>query len=280
MIWARLAVAVLAILAAGCATRASVRHLRSELDGVHVELASVRQAQEVAARETGGSLAEAKTLEPRVRELNAALGETTQQLAQLRARVNDTEEGLARMRVELGVRASPPPAPVAPARTASPAREPPPAREAPPVREASPAREAVPAHEALPRPGAPEAAYRTALATFRAREHGQAVLEFLDFLAKFPRHSLASNAQYWIGEAYYVQHDYQQALTEFQKVLDLDAGDGRAADALLKIGFCYVNLHEAPRAQQAWQRVLLEHPDSDAAVRARALLRPRRASAR
>jgi TolA-binding protein len=28
-----------------------------------------------------------------------------------------------------------------------------------------------------------------------------------------------ANAQYWIGEAYYVQHDYRQAQTEFQKVL-------------------------------------------------------------
>src|SRR2546422_7060560 len=39
-------------------------------------------------------------------------------------------------------------------------------------------------------------------------------------LARYPKHPLAGNAQYWIGEAYYVQHDYPQALVEFQKVLD------------------------------------------------------------
>ena len=47
-------------------------------------------------------------------------------------------------------------------------------------------------------------AYAGALTTFRAREHGQAVLDFLDFIAKYRRHALAGNAQYRIGEALHV----------------------------------------------------------------------------
>lgn len=50
--------------------------------------------------------------------------------------------------------------------------------------------------------------YDMAMANSRAREHGQAVLDFLDFIARYPSHPLASSAQYWIGEAYYVQRDY------------------------------------------------------------------------
>ena len=50
-----------------------------------------------------------------------------------------------------------------------------------------------------------EHVYNLALATFRMGEHGQAVLDFLDFMAKYPKHPLVANAQYWIGEAYYVQ---------------------------------------------------------------------------
>ncbi len=69
-----------------------------------------------------------------------------------------------------------------------------------------------------------------------AREHGQAVLDFLDFIAKYPKHPLVANAQYWIGEAYYVQRDYRQALVEFQKVLESAPGSAKAGDALLKIG--------------------------------------------
>ena len=109
------------------------------------------------------------------------------------------------------------------------------------------------------------------MGTFRAREHGQAVLDLLDFLARYPGHSLAGNAQYWIGEAYYVQHDYRQALVEFQKVLDF--GAGKIPEALVKIGLCHVSLRDANRARQTWQRVVREYPQSESAGAARALLR-------
>jgi tol-pal system protein YbgF len=147
---------------------------------------------------------------------------------------------------------------------------------------APPAPERGPEPRARPAPsrtaGSAEQAYRAALATFRAREHGQAVLDFLDFIAKYPRHALAGNAQYWIGEAYYVQRDYRQALAEFQKVLEL--GPAKAPDALVKIGLSYVNLHDTPRARAAWQRVVREHGDSGAAATARGLLRAHTASRR
>ena len=50
------------------------------------------------------------------------------------------------------------------------------------------------------------------------------MLDFIDFIAKYPKHPLAANAQYWIGEAYWAQRDYRQALVEFEKVFEhLDA---------------------------------------------------------
>jgi len=118
--------------------------------------------------------------------------------------------------------------------------------------------------------GNPEQEYAAALATFRSREHGQAVLDFIDFIAKYPKHPLAGNAQYWIGEAYWAQRDYRQALLEFEKVFE--RGPGKAPDALLKIGLCYLRLSDVSRAQQAWQRVVGEYPKSEAATMARSLI--------
>jgi tol-pal system protein YbgF len=117
-----------------------------------------------------------------------------------------------------------------------------------------------------------------ALATYKALEHGQAVLQFLDFLARYPGHPLAINAQYWIGEAYYSQRDYRQALLEFQKVLQMPApaGNRKPADALLKLGLCYSNLREPESAEKAWQQLLQQHPRSESAAHARSLLRTRR----
>ena len=119
-------------------------------------------------------------------------------------------------------------------------------------------------------PDNPEQEYAAALATYRAREHGQAVIDFLDFIAKYPKHPLAGNAQYWIGEAYWAQRDYRQALVEFEKVFE--HGPGKAPDALLKIGLCYLRLSDVPRAQQASQRVVNEYAKSESAAKARSLI--------
>ena len=130
------------------------------------------------------------------------------------------------------------------------------------------------------RAGSVENAYAAGLANFRAREYGQAILDFLDLVAKHPEHPLVPSAQYWIGEAYYVQHDYRQALVEFQKVIDWGLANPKMADALLKTGLCYHNLRETSRAREAWQRVLREFPGTPAAVQARTLLSSLRSPAR
>ena len=43
------------------------------------------------------------------------------------------------------------------------------------------------------------------------------------------------NAQYWLGEAYYVNHDYTNALAAFQRVVDKYPQSRKVPDALLKV---------------------------------------------
>jgi tol-pal system protein YbgF len=133
--------------------------------------------------------------------------------------------------------------------------------------------------ERAPRPSAaserPEVVYAAALNTFRAHEHGQAVLDFMDFVARHPTHTRAPNAQYWIGEAYYAERDYRHAVVEFQRVVAMAPKTAKAADAWLRIGMCHANLREPALAAAAWQRVLREHPRSEAAPKARAFLQRR-----
>ena len=185
--------------------------------------------------------------------------------------------------------ATPPPAPLPPSAAMSPpARQAPPSSLAPtptqpPPTQAPPAVAAIekplatspapPVAAARPTPktpGNPEQEYAAALATYRAGEHGQAVIEFMDFIAKYPKHPLAANAQYWIGEAYWAQRDYRQALIEFGKVFE--RGSAKAPDALLKIGLCHLRLNDVARAQLAWQRVVDEYPKSEPAAMARSLI--------
>jgi len=74
---------------------------------------------------------------------------------------------------------------------------------------------------------------------------------------------LADNARYWIGECYYVQREYKQALEQFQKVLADYPEQEKVPDAMLKIGLCYVNLQEDCAAQKAFEDLLQAYPNSE-----------------
>ena len=247
---------------------------------MRAELTDLRQAQEATALGLARTTAEGRALPPMIAEVAAVLKERSDEVARLRARVEA---------IEAEARAAksppPPPAPVAPAPVApppAPVAKPPAAvaRVVPPPVKPPPAPRGERPREAPARAESAEQAYAAALATFRAREHGQAVLDFLDFIAKHPRHPLVANAQYWIGEAYYVQRDYRQALAEFQKVQEVAPGSAKAADALLKIGLCQRNLRDEARARQTWQRVVRDFPHSEAAIKARGFLKPEAGAAR
>jgi tol-pal system protein YbgF len=110
------------------------------------------------------------------------------------------------------------------------------------------------------------------MASFQAEEPGQAVLEWSGLMQKFPEHPLAASAQYWIGEAYYRQRDFHQAIVEFRKVIDGYANSPQVPEALLKIGLCYRALNDSARARETWEQLSKEFPASNAASQAHALL--------
>lgn len=122
--------------------------------------------------------------------------------------------------------------------------------------------------------------FSTAMANFRAQEHGQAVLELTDLIARFPTHSLAPAAQLWIGEAYYQQRDYRQALVELKRVAEGYPKSPQVADALLKTGLCHRGLGDRSSAGAAWEQVVRDYPASAAAGQARNLLGTRESAAR
>lgn len=244
--------ALLAVLVSGCATRGSVREVQADLTAVRSELQALRRLHQDTAREVAQTAAELRAIEDRLRELSAGTTAAGAEVSRLRTQLAAAEDAIRKLQAELAARPTPAP---------------------PPAPEPAPREPAV-------RAPAADALFQTALATFRAREHGQAVLEFLEFLARYPKHPLAASAQYWIGEAYFLQRDYRQALVEYQKVFEHPGADGVAPDALLRIGLCYERLREPGRAAETWERLVREHPSSEAAAEARRLLKTRRAAAR
>jgi TolA-binding protein len=59
-------------------------------------------------------------------------------------------------------------------------------------------------------------AYDAALAFFKAGDYRSAGAAFFDFTKRYPQSGLAPSAQYWLGNTYYAQRDYRNAITAQQ----------------------------------------------------------------
>jgi tol-pal system protein YbgF len=125
-----------------------------------------------------------------------------------------------------------------------------------------------------PPPGmGPEELFDRGMASFRIGELGQAVLDFEDLAARFPGHALVPSARFWMGEAYFRARDFEHAAQEYQRALDLAPGGERAPNALLRLGLAQRALGREERARDTWGRLLRDFADSEAAQRARVLVR-------
>jgi len=117
-------------------------------------------------------------------------------------------------------------------------------------------------------PGAADAdqsAYAVAFDLMKSGMYAQAITAFQQFLASWPKSDLADNAQYWIGEAYYVTRDFKDAGSAFQAVLDRWPDSRKAPDAMLKLGYTQYELKQYPQARATLGAVGTRFPGSDAA---------------
>lgn len=158
-------------------------------------------------------------------------------------------------------------APAAPAAAAAGAAagNPAPAANTPPAKAAKPMSAADKA--------AAQAAYDAAFKTLRGGDYVGASRDFRQFIEKYPDHPLTSNAFYWLGESYYVTTNYQVALEAFQHLLSQFPQSEKAPDALLKVGYCQVELKQVPAAKATLETVVKKYPGSKAASLAKERLR-------
>jgi len=110
-----------------------------------------------------------------------------------------------------------------------------------------------------------QAVYNQAFDALKAGSYSTAITGFKDFLSNYSASPLAENAQYWLGEAYYVTRDFNSAGTAFRTVLDKYPGSRKAADATLKLGFTQYELKQFDSARKTLTEVTQKFPGTDAA---------------
>ncbi len=108
--------------------------------------------------------------------------------------------------------------------------------------------------------------YRAAVDLVKANRHGEAIVALRAFLANYPRHDYADNAQYWLGEAFYAQKDYLHALGEFRNVIETYPRGNKVPDALLKVGYCYGAMGQHDKAHAVLEQVVNLYPKTEPAA--------------
>ncbi len=120
---------------------------------------------------------------------------------------------------------------------------------------------------------AERAAYDQAFEALKNGQYAEAARRFQSFIDQYPSGEFAPNAQYWLGESYYVTQNYQVALEAFQHLLSSYPDSNKVPDALLKVGYSQYELKHWDEAEATLNRVIQQYPDSTVARLAQGRLR-------
>ncbi len=112
------------------------------------------------------------------------------------------------------------------------------------------------------------AAYQEAFKLLRAKNYRGAARSFSSFLRTYPDSSLAGNSQYWLGECYYGQRRFQEAIDEYERVFTFFPSSNKVPASLLKIGYAHLELKHHSIARSVFQQLVRTHPQSSEAIKA------------
>jgi tol-pal system protein YbgF len=115
--------------------------------------------------------------------------------------------------------------------------------------------------------------YEAAWRLLEKKDYKPAIGRFKEFIKKYPKSTLAGNAQYWIGESHYALREFDLAIIEFDAVRRKYPQGEKVPAALLKQGFAFAELGEKLNARLILQEVTEKYPQSPEAVRAKQRLK-------
>ena len=107
--------------------------------------------------------------------------------------------------------------------------------------------------------------YDAAVRDLSLGNYDLAEVGFLQFLENYPKSDLADDARYGLGESYYARKRYEEAIEEYQRVVALSSGGGKAPAAMLKSGLCYLALQRTADARKVWEELKQKFPYSEEA---------------
>ncbi len=109
--------------------------------------------------------------------------------------------------------------------------------------------------------------YTAALERFFAKDYDGVISMMTMLKQKEPQNVLVGNCQYWIGESYNGKKDYQNAIIEFEKVLNYQ-NSPKIDDTLIMLAKCSLSLGDKENARKYLTRLVEEFPTSEYVAKA------------
>lgn len=116
----------------------------------------------------------------------------------------------------------------------------------------------------------PQKQYEAAFELLNKQDYDRAEKAFIDFIAKNKTHTLAGNAQYWLGETYFVRGRYAEAARTFAEGVQSYPKNNKAPDNLLKLGVTLAQLNQKNDACTALKQLGVRYPEASANIKRRA----------
>src|SRR6476659_5319612 len=255
-----------AFAAAGCVSSQDIQGLQTQLTDIQKQMLQLqKQAGEAPSKQEVTNLhssvgQQMQGLLKTEADMQVKLQDLSSQIEALQAKLEDTNYRLSQLSLQIAatnqeLKSFHPPVAAVPAPDGS-ATAPPPQQ--PPAGGGG---------------ADPKALYDAAYNDFLKSNYDLSMREFQEYLANFPNTDLSDNATYWIGEGYYRQKRFRQAIEQYDAVLSKFPRSDKTASALLKKGYAHLELGERSQGIVQLQHVLRQYPTSDEANLARGRLR-------
>jgi tol-pal system protein YbgF len=115
--------------------------------------------------------------------------------------------------------------------------------------------------------------YSNGLRDITSGKYDLARQEFLDYLKYYGDTDLASNAQFFLGEIAYKQKQYEQAVSEYDKVLSTYPKSFKVVPAHLRKGMALIELGQKTQGVRELRDVIKRYPNTEEDRLARAKLK-------
>ncbi|MEQ1806469.1 MAG: tol-pal system protein YbgF, partial [Burkholderiaceae bacterium] len=107
--------------------------------------------------------------------------------------------------------------------------------------------------------------YEEAMAVFRKGEFDKSATALAAFDRRYPVSGFHESVLFWLGNAQYGKRDYSAAISTFRQLVSVSPDHPRAAESLLSIANCQLELKDPVRARITLGELAKAYPNSEAA---------------